>query len=771
MNSRTSLPSTHHDTRAGITRRSALASVPALASVGAGAGAAHAAPIGTAAAPGSSAPAKPSRNTKIKLVFLADSHADPENTESMARLRAVMQSVEEFDPELVIHGGDVTEHGTAAEFDAFDEAIPDDLRDRIVAVPGNHEARWDATGGHRRHARIGADVRIKDVSGLRLILADTTTHQQEVAWWPQQSLDDLEDALHGSAKMPRILVTHFPMGVGYYYVANQQAFEDVVAKHPIPLHLTGHTHRELLTRVNRRDQLEAAAVKIDAAYYELTGTIDSLDVTRVTIPDPSDPATQERTRVTTYDLRPSHGKDPVQPRSVDAGGAGSSVRVDVKLPGSFDGAVEATFYDTSVYAGRNDELAWTSLSAGRGGRFTGSLDAADLSAGRERVHVRVRPDDGTGDRLLTVPFRHGRRGTAWERELGGTIQSGSAVMRHRGEDVLVVASSSGKLLALDSSGRTVWSRRPAHEVRHDLAVVDGGAGLIVPDLTGRILRLGPDGSKEWTYSTQGPCAADPGIGRIGRKGRETRKGRKAGENEPSGNGRHGAAEAVLICAGSTLHAIDADFGRKLWASELPAPSMGAPACDGERVFVGAGDGCVHALDADTGEELWATSITDKAGSYQRFIYGPWNDAVQVLEDGGVIVSGITDAQCLSPEDGSVRWRVEGSFQYAREAVTEDGDLLLANEGGELVRVDPATGEEKARYATAERILDEGFVLEGGVAYAASHSGLVTAVHLDSGEIEQLTRLGDASVLAPGAAVGDVVAFGDLAGNVRAVDRV
>jgi outer membrane protein assembly factor BamB len=119
----------------------------------------------------------------------------------------------------------------------------------------------------------------------------------------------------------------------------------------------------------------------------------------------------------------------------------------------------------------------------------------------------------------------------------------------------------------------------------------------------------------------------------------------------------------------------------------------------------------------------------------------------------------------------VRWSLDGSFQYAREAVTEDGDLVMADEAGEIVVLDPTSGTAKARHATAERILDEGFVLSDGVVYAASHSGLISAVDLASGEIEHLARLGAAPVLAPGTVFGEDVVFGDLAGTVHAVPMI
>lgn len=727
-----------------FSRRTALASLPATGLLGAtslSGATAHA-----DLAPNTGLPAAPSRRAKVRFSFLADSHADPENDENLARMQAVFEAIDDFDPSLVIHGGDVTEHGTAAEFHAFEDTIPSGLRERIVAVPGNHETRWDASAGQLRQQWIGEEVRYQDVDGVRVILADTTTHQQEVAWWSDSALAELEDAVRTARELPCVLVTHFPMGEGFYYVANQQAFEDVLALRPVSLHLTGHTHRELLTRVNRRDQLEAAAVKIDAAYYELTGNVRSLLVTRVDIPDLAAPTDTVRTEIATYDLRPQRGRDNCLPKGADVADDGDSVALDVSLPGAFRGSVDAVLYDASIYAGRNEELEWTTLQ-GESPKFSGSLDASALARGQQRVHVRVRPEDGSGNRLLTVPFVRTDRATSWQTPLEGMIQGGLAVVDGEGEELLVAGDSTGEVIALDRSGAAQWSYQVEGEIRHDPVTVDEGRAIAVPDTAGFLHLLTSDGSARWRYATESPLAADPGTGLID------------------------GTEVLLVCSGATLHAIDAQSGNGLWTAELPAPSMGAPATDGERVYLGVGDGCAHALDARTGEPLWTTSLTEREGSYQRFIYGPWNDAVTALPDGGVIVSGIADTWCLEPGDGSPRWRFDGSFQYAREALTEDGDLVMANEAGEILRIDPATGAELARHETAERILDEGFVLVDGVVYAASHSGLISAVDLASGEIEQIARLSIAPVLAQGTAFGDLVAFGDLAGTVHVVERV
>ena len=725
-------------------RRTALAALPAAGLLGGTA--AHAAP-GMGTGPSASAvPSAPSAQSPIRLAYLADTHADPENQANMARMRAAFTAIDAFDPHLVLHGGDVTEYGTAPEFEAFESAIPEGLRERVMTVPGNHETRWDASAGALREEWIGKQVRHQDVDGLRIILADTTFHQQEVAWWSPGALEELADAVDGAGERPCVLVTHFPMGEGFYYVANQQDFEDVLAARPIALHLTGHTHRELRTRVNRRDQLEAAAVKTTGAYYELTGTIEDLRAVRVDIPDPADPTALERTEVARYDLRTARRADRVLPRRVDTSDDGEDVALEVTLLGDVPAQVEAALYDTAVYAGRNEKLVWTPLERRRRA-FVGAVDGAALAPGRQRVHVRVRPEDGSGRRLLTTAFERRERGIAWEVQLDGAVQGAPAVLAADGEELLVVGDASGRVTALGTDGSTRWTAQVDGEIRHELLAVDGGTAVAVPDTAGALHVLGADGSPRLRYDTGAPLAADPGSGTIDDR------------------------EVLLVCAGTTLHAVALAIGEALWTAELPAASMGAPATDGERVVLGAGDGAAHALDARTGEHLWRTSITTREGSYQRFIYGPWNDAVTLLPDGGVLVSGISDSWCVDPADGSERWRVAGSFQYAREALTEDGMLVMANEAGEIVQIDPADGTELARHATAERVLDEGFVLVGGTVYAASHSGLLSAVDLASGEVEQLVRLSDAPVLARGVAVGELIVFGDIAGAVHAIAQM
>ncbi|HTE63542.1 MAG TPA: metallophosphoesterase family protein, partial [Solirubrobacteraceae bacterium] len=46
-------------------------------------------------------------------------------------------------PEFLLHVGDVVEAGLPPEYAEWDAIVPAAMRERLHAVPGNHEVRWD----------------------------------------------------------------------------------------------------------------------------------------------------------------------------------------------------------------------------------------------------------------------------------------------------------------------------------------------------------------------------------------------------------------------------------------------------------------------------------------------------------------------------------------------------------------------------------------------------------------------------------------------------
>lgn len=99
---------------------------------------------------------------------------------------------------------------------------------------------------------------------------------------------------------------------------------------------------------------------------------------------------------------------------------------------------------------------WVTLPSSRG-RFSGQLDATAIAPGAQRMHVRVRPEDDSGNRLLTVPYLRQETGIAWEAQVEGTVQGALATVGDGGEELLVIGDSSGKVTALDHAGVVRWT--------------------------------------------------------------------------------------------------------------------------------------------------------------------------------------------------------------------------------------------------------------------------------------------------------------------------
>ena len=162
-----------------------------------------------------------------------------------------------------------------------------------------------------------------------------------------------------------------------------------------------------------------------------------------------------------------------------------------------------------------------------------------------------------------------------------------------------------------------------------------------------------------------------------------------------------AAEGIDldIVAGKAAVAVEARpfaqgvYGSIAWTATVPRMFAGRAATDGERIYLGTGDGHALALDARTGGTVWSISVTTRADTYGALIYGPWDDQVAMLPDGGVVFSTVAFSLAVDPRTGAERWRVPGGYLFAEALVLDERRVLLVNEWGRVSVVDAATGAE------------------------------------------------------------------------------
>jgi outer membrane protein assembly factor BamB len=144
-------------------------------------------------------------------------------------------------------------------------------------------------------------------------------------------------------------------------------------------------------------------------------------------------------------------------------------------------------------------------------------------------------------------------------------------------------------------------------------------------------------------------------------------------------------------------ALDAQTGKELWRVNVGVPIANAPVANGGRVFVSATDNHFHAFAQSNGRELWDhRGITESAG---------------ILESTSAAVAGeFVIAPYTSGEVYALR------VQNGRPAWS---DMLTRSHGvTALSEIDDIAGRP---------------VVDRDLVFAISHSGILAAIQLDSGE--------------------------------------
>jgi outer membrane protein assembly factor BamB len=234
----------------------------------------------------------------------------------------------------------------------------------------------------------------------------------------------------------------------------------------------------------------------------------------------------------------------------------------------------------------------------------------------------------------------------------------------------------------------------------------------------------------------------------------------------------------FLDAEHVVHAVDATSGRTAWTRRLrPEDSrdrraIGGGVCVGEgRVYVTSGFGFAVALDAQTGQEVWRTRVS-----------APFHAAP--THAGGRVYAVTNDSELVTLD------AVTGAVQWTHQAIAEPARILAASSpavAGDTVIAPFASGEVVALLAVngrrlwvdaltrAGRLTSLSAIndvagrpaVDSGVVYAASHSGILAAIDLRTGQ--RIWSRPFASTQTPWIA-GDVLYAVTVDGELAAFDR-
>jgi len=235
----------------------------------------------------------------------------------------------------------------------------------------------------------------------------------------------------------------------------------------------------------------------------------------------------------------------------------------------------------------------------------------------------------------------------------------------------------------------------------------------------------------------------------------------------------------FLDADHRLNAFRANDGRRLWSEQL-RPSEGRDrvargggvAAGGGRVYVTTGFGFIAAIDGQTGDEIWRTQAD-----------APFQSAPTLAGTRVYAITNDSELMAFDIATGAVSWTHQAIAEPARilsaPSVAVDGETVVAPfASGELVALLAGNGRRlwsdslsrTGRLTSLSAINDIAGrpVLDNGVAYAASHSGVLAAIDLRTGQRGWARSF--ASTQTPWIA-GDVLYAVSVDGELAAFDRL
>lgn len=234
----------------------------------------------------------------------------------------------------------------------------------------------------------------------------------------------------------------------------------------------------------------------------------------------------------------------------------------------------------------------------------------------------------------------------------------------------------------------------------------------------------------------------------------------------------------FLDADHRVHAVSARDGSRLWSQNL-RPEQGRDrtargggvAAYGGRIFVTTGFGFVAALDAGDGREIWRTD----GGA-------PFHSAPTVANGRVYGITNDSELIAFDSSNGAVLWNHQAIAEPARilsaPSVAVEGDTIVAPfASGELVALLAQNGRRvwsdalsrSGRLTSLSAINDIAGrpVVDGGAVYAASHSGVLVAIDLRTGQ--RIWARAFASTQTPWVAGGVLYAV-STDGELAAFDR-
>lgn len=213
---------------------------------------------------------RPRAATRTRVAVVSDPHVSTGARgtwklyhRTRERFREAVAALGEYGVDAVAVSGDLTKDGEGADLD-WTRAALDGLDLPVLPVPGNHDVKTEgiagferrfADGGYPVHRRVG-DV---DLVGVNTAMVADDGDDPRTGTVSAAQLDRLDETLADLAD-PVVVAHHNLPGLNdriggdwepHSPVGNADALVETLARHDVPLHVSGHVH--LLSLVGHGD--------------------------------------------------------------------------------------------------------------------------------------------------------------------------------------------------------------------------------------------------------------------------------------------------------------------------------------------------------------------------------------------------------------------------------------------------------------------------------------------------------------------------------------
>ena len=216
----------------------------------------------------------------MKIAHISDTHIclpEPENSHRLDDLKIAIDEINLIDPapQMVIHSGDITHNGLAAEYKAAHELLSQ-LKMPLYVIPGNKDRRIEMRRVFANHMRLGeAQLFFQyaiDFTSLRLIFLDTLDEGQRLGTLCETRFGELTRMLDEDRQKPTIIFMHHPTfdiveaPQPFQFDSRQSVkkFDNILRQYPqISRIYSGHSHRYARHKIGDIELKAISAIAID----------------------------------------------------------------------------------------------------------------------------------------------------------------------------------------------------------------------------------------------------------------------------------------------------------------------------------------------------------------------------------------------------------------------------------------------------------------------------------------------------------------------------